>query len=135
MFGGIKYQQDGNYFESNSVNLNNRQITNELWRFNIDTRKWRLINPNDSTSADSKEAFKNYVLPVAVAGHSSVLINNQLKNSSSLFVFFGYSEYYGATLNLIQEYELGLTFFNYFMIKLFKEKKPFTVNSRNNERN
>ena len=115
MYGGIKYQQDGNLFEQSSPyfnNNNNKQITNELWRFDLEKRKWKLLNSNDTLNADlNKETLKNYMLPIGVAGHSMALVKSPSKNSQSLFVFLGFSEYYGATLNIIQEYDLSMSIF------------------------
>ena len=117
MYGGIKYETMGNH--------DNKQITNELWKFNLINNKWLLLN-SDSSSASSEPNLdtttrentkKLYILPIGVAGHSMSLIrknsaissssSNNNKNSTSLLIFFGFSEYYGSTLNIIQEYNLS----------------------------
>jgi hypothetical protein len=112
MYGGIKYQLDN----ENSFNLVNKQTTNELWSYNLVTNKWILLNQAESVASN----IKNFILPLPVSGHSMHLINNNIRDKSefdlnvdksslnnSLFIFFGYSEYYGATVNIIQEFNLG----------------------------
>jgi len=91
MYGGIKYE-----------NNSNKQVTNELWKFNLITQKWFQLLESTTEQLNNKTTTttKQYVLPVSVAGHSMHLNNN------SILIFFGFSEYYGSTLNLIQEYNL-----------------------------
>jgi hypothetical protein len=97
MYGGIKYD--------NSINESNKQVTNELWEFDLIRNRWTLLN-SDLTGNEPNENVKNYILPVAVGGHSMCLIKNK-DFTNSLLIFFGFSEYYGSTLNIIQEYNLG----------------------------
>jgi hypothetical protein len=78
-------------------------VTNELWQFHLPTNKWTLLTGKDGVDTQS---VKNYVLPVAVGGHSMSLVDNNGDASSSLLIFFGFSEYYGSTLHVIQEYNL-----------------------------
>lgn len=105
MFGGVKYSSDLNARIDNHV-------TNELWSFNLLTNKWTLVNEEDYDAGHGlgddmgAHSIKNYVLPVAVSGHSMSLVEN-VDESLSLLIFFGFSEYYGSTLNVIQEFKLG----------------------------
>lgn len=104
MYGGIKYDAANETDETeNSFQSFVKQTTNELWSFNLQTNKWLLMN-----FAESKKSpeFKNYALPIAVSGHSMHLVKKS-ENLSSIFIFFGYSEYYGSTLNIIQEFNIG----------------------------
>jgi len=112
MYGGIKYESLDNH--------DNKQITNELWKYNLINNKWLLLNSDSSSFSDqntdaAKEGSKKlYILPIGVAGHSMTLIRKNSfnnKTSSSLLIFFGFSEYYGSTLNIIQEYNLCKLFF------------------------
>ena len=110
MYGGIKFKSSGSNYGMNFIN---KQTTNELWSFNLETNKWFLLNLNESSTSSTTTTttylhggfpsnnLKNYMLPLSVSGHSMHLINQ------SLFIYFGYSEFYGTTLNLIQEYKLG----------------------------
>jgi len=94
MYGGVKYQE-----------ASGKQVTNELWKYDLENNLWTLLNEDlvvEQNYADSKK----YVLPVAVSGHSMCLVSND-DGSRSLLVFFGFSEYYGSTLNIVQEYNLG----------------------------
>ncbi|CAF0916193.1 unnamed protein product [Brachionus calyciflorus] len=97
MFGGILYDAE------NNEEYGSKRTTNELWVLNLETNKWSLLN-DDSVQSSFKES-KKYECPIAVSGHSMHLINKG-SNEQSLFIFFGYSEYYGSTLNIIQEYNL-----------------------------
>lgn len=92
MFGGIKYDSDA------PSQMSNKTTTNELWSYNLQTNKWILLNK-------AKSEAKSYALPIAVSGHSMHFVKKN-QNLSSIFIFFGYSEYYGSTLNIIQEYNL-----------------------------
>ena len=97
MYGGIKYDID-------NENLINKESTNELWSYHIETNKWSLLNPMLKDSY-----LKNFILPLPVSGHSMHLISRQSlieQPKKSLLIFFGYSEYYGSTLSIIQEYNL-----------------------------
>lgn len=99
MYGGVKY-------DINDENLINKESTNELWSYQFETNKWSLLNPRSKDTI-----LKNYILPLPVSGHSMHLITkyghfNEQPNKS-LLIFFGYSEYYGSTLSIIQEYNLG----------------------------
>ena len=112
MYGGVKYQ-----FENDaSFNIANKQTTNELWSYNLVTNKWVLLNQAESMASN----MKHFILPLPVSGHSMHLVNNNIRNktefnlddnrfnsNNSLLIFFGYSEYYGATLNIMQEFNLG----------------------------
>ena len=111
MYGGIKYKS----FNGLPTHYINKQTTNELWSYNLETNKWLLLNSFNETNLNSTNETssntttsttsnnlnnKNYALPIPVSGHSIFLHKN------SLYVFFGYSEYYGSVLNLIQEYKI-----------------------------
>jgi hypothetical protein len=131
MYGGVKYENS---------KLSNKHVTNELWQFDLIRNKWTLLNEvelSDGTASSgvtatttstgsssnyetTSEGTKNYILPVAVSGHSMCLIQNDStktndsfsssnsnSSSKSLLIFFGFSEYYGSTLNIIQEYNFG----------------------------
>lgn len=94
MFGGFKYE------------TNTKQITNELWKYNLITNKWSLLNSDASSNEQkSNQDQKLYILPISVVGHSMSLIKKN--NKTSILIFFGFSEYYGSTLNIIQEYTLS----------------------------
>lgn len=96
MYGGIKYNHRA------LTKPFDTQFTNELWSYDLQINKWTLLNDETSEKVDTN---KNYILPVAVSGHSLAFIRNE-DNSSSLLIFFGFSEYYGSTVNIIQEYNL-----------------------------
>ena len=96
MYGGIKYELS---------KPSSKHVTNELWQYDLVRNRWTLLNYDASESAHD-EHMKNYILPVAVGGHSMCL-NKHNETHSSLLIFFGFSEYYGSTLNIIQEYNLG----------------------------
>ena len=107
MFGGIKYEIDNENYSS----FIKKETTNELWIYHFDTNKWFLLN-----SYAKDRQIKNYILPLSVSGHSMHLIErptfrNQYSSlntpNRSLLIFFGFSEYYGSTLNIIQEYNLS----------------------------
>ncbi len=95
MYGGVKYEGVGS----------GKQVTNELWRYDLKGNVWEVLN-EDVVVEESYADSKKYVLPVAVSGHSMCVVENG-DGSRSLLVFFGFSEYYGSTLNIIQEYNLG----------------------------
>lgn len=58
--------------------INDKDITNEFWSFNILTSKWTLL----SSHKNSELAF-----PKQVAGHTAHVINGEM------FIFFGYNPY------------------------------------------
>ena len=104
MYGGIKYDIDNDI-------LANKETTNELWAYNFETNKWSLLN-----TMPKQNLPKKYILPLSVSGHSMHLIdrphfsafnNLNAQANKSLLIFFGYSEYYGSTLSIIQEFNLG----------------------------
>ena len=115
MYGGIKYKSLSGF----PAYYINKQTTNELWSFNLETNKWTLMNqPAHNESSSSNQPLnnqtqsnqtiyqiKNYELPSPVSGHSMYLVKK------SLLIFFGYSEYYGSNLNLIQEFRFGKFYF------------------------
>ena len=107
MYGGIKYSIE-------DESMIKKKSTNELWVYHFDTNKWFLLN-----SSPKEKYSRNYVLPISVSGHSMHLIYrpvfstgfNSNQVNKSLVIFFGYSEYYGSTLSIIQEYNLGILMF------------------------
>lgn len=96
MFGGIIY-------DKNDRETIQKQTTNELWVFNLETNKWSVLDGENGSK-------KDYELPISVSGHSMHLIKKS-KTDSSLLIFFGYSEFYGSLLYIIQEFNLGNLFF------------------------
>jgi hypothetical protein len=110
MFGGVKYTND------KYAQFSTKETSNELWSLNLLTNKWTLIsNEVSSGSSASRQTppsssrsttFKHYVLPIGVSGHTMHLLRNVQDNTTLISVFFGYSEYYGANLNLVQEYNI-----------------------------
>ena len=115
MFGGVKYDNE------NYAQFSFKETTNELWSLNLLTNKWSLLNEGENSASTGSRTtssstqgrnsaaagIKHYTLPVAVSGHSMHLIRNLQDNFTLINIFFGYSEYYGANLNLIQEYNVG----------------------------
>jgi hypothetical protein len=119
MYGGIKYSHNSNYNKST-------EITNELWSLDLVTNFWDLlVQPTNDNEESSSNINKQYALPIAVTGHSIALINN---NSSDpyLLIFFGFSEYYAATLDVIQEYKIGMKSVVFFFF-LFNLKVQLTL--------
>lgn len=104
MFGGIKYSNE------KYAQFDYKETTNELWSLNLLTNKWTLLSggPTGQESQNSGRfvapGSRSYVLPIAVSGHSMHMIKNGNDNSTLITIFFGYSEYYGSNLNLIQEF-------------------------------
>lgn len=92
MFGGIIY-------EKNDQKMTKKQTTSELWVYNLMTNKWSILNGENGSK-------KDFELPLSVSGHSMHLIK-KTKTESSLLIFFGYSEFYGSLLYIIQEFNLG----------------------------
>lgn len=103
MFGGVIYDASETKLPQNAY----KEITNELWSYSLLTNKWTLLNEEFSSSNFSKK----YMLPIGLSGHSMHLVERGVYGKSIL-IFFGYSEYYSANINLIQEYILGIYFFN-----------------------
>jgi hypothetical protein len=128
MFGGVVYNNE-KYSQ-----FSFKETSNELWSLNLLTNKWTLLNNEQSKSgggagpggatagrqtasssstsvplsSTSSRMSKSYVLPISVSGHSMHLIRNAQDNMTLINIFFGYSEYYGSNLNLIQEYNIGM---------------------------
>jgi hypothetical protein len=138
MYGGVKFTP-----ANSSMGLSestSREISNELWQFNLKTNRWSLVWPQrnqeqhlnlsettitsdgseeqpqseqqqqspPTASSHSQHFSKGYALPIAVCGHTMHLVGGN--SSQSLLIFFGFSDYYGATLNIIQQFELSKPF-------------------------
>lgn len=105
MFGGIIY-------EKNDQQMTKKITTSELWVYDLLTNKWSILHGENGSK-------KDYELPLSVSGHSMHLVKKS-KTESSLLIFFGYSEFYGSLLYIIQQFNLGklklffLTFLFYF---------------------
>ncbi len=114
MFGGVIYNNE------KYAQFSYKETTNELWSLNLLTNKWTWLNADGKGASTGRQALgsssiplsgrslpKSYVLPIGVSGHTMHLIRNAQDNMTLINIFFGYSEYYGSNLNLIQEYNIG----------------------------
>lgn len=88
--------------------LKNGTVSSELWKFEISTFTWTLINtysqiqPYSSSSVPSTLYFGQdpFCCPIATTGHSATLFNDKM------IVIFGYNPTYGF-LNNVQQYDFG----------------------------
>jgi hypothetical protein len=129
MFGGIKYDN------KNYAQFGAKETTNELWSYDLLSNKWFLVNKPNIINQTTHDDVRNYVLPIGVSGHSMHLIRNSQDNSSLLSIFFGYSEYYGQNLNLVQEYNLDTKTWDYRSVHNFNigYAHSSTFNPKNNQ--
>lgn len=79
MFGGV---------------VDRKTISGELWSFDMLSRRWHLESTSLPLTTNSSAA------PLAVAGHSAHVLNNEM------YVFFGYNEKFGFNYR-VQVYNFG----------------------------
>ena len=68
-----------------------RHISDEIWSFDLNAKKWSLLNNLFSNTSER--------VPIGVCGHSSILYRD------TMLTFFGFSRFFGS-LTLIQEFNL-----------------------------
>jgi len=73
----------------------NGTISNELWSFDIDQSKWKLVDIQ--FKQDQCSSYVDYCAPLATTGHTATVIDDRM------IVIFGYNPRYGY-LNTVQEY-------------------------------
>lgn len=77
--------------------LDNGTIANDLWSYDIEQDKWKLIEIQ--FKQDQCPSYY-YCAPLAATGHTATVINDRM------FVIFGYNPKYGY-LNTVQEYHFA----------------------------
>jgi len=74
---------------------NDGSVSSQLWSLHLTTKEWLLLTPGQA-----KECHHRLCGPVAVVGHSAVLVKDKM------YIIFGYNPVFGY-LNIVQEYSIG----------------------------